>query len=218
MLKKILSKIKRHKSVAGIKGIYNDFFRSSGYSGFGYLDRTSDVRSPIVIKGKENVYIYERTNIYGNARILATRARFIMKRGSGAAEGLTVVTGNHESRVGMWHRDVTDDLKDSSSDKDIIVEEDVWLGTNVTLLMGSHIGRGAVVGAGTVVRSNVPPYAIVIGNPAKVIGFKFTPDEIVKHEEALYAAEERIPREKLEKNYQKYYLNRIKEISKYVKL
>ena len=67
-------------------------------------------------------------------------------------------------------------------------------------------------------RKNVPPYAIVIGNPAKVIGFKFSPEEIIIHEKALYPENERIPVEILEKNYNKYFINRYKEIKEFIKI
>lgn len=59
----------------------------------------------------------------------------------------------------------------------IIVEDDVWIGQRCLILSGVKIGQGAVVAAGAVVTKNVPAYAIVAGNPAKVIKYRF-PDEI----------------------------------------
>ncbi|KAI9888886.1 MAG: hypothetical protein M1814_006175 [Vezdaea aestivalis] len=53
--------------------------------------------------------------------------------------------------------------------REIVVEEDCWLGGNVTILGGVRIGRGATVGAGSVVTKDVPPFAVVVGNPARVI-------------------------------------------------
>jgi maltose O-acetyltransferase len=50
-----------------------------------------------------------------------------------------------------------------------VVEDDVWLGANVTVLPGRRIGTGSIVAAGAVVASDVPPYSVVAGNPAKVI-------------------------------------------------
>ena len=52
----------------------------------------------------------------------------------------------------------------------IVVEDDVWLGANVTVLRGVRIGCGAIVGANAVVTRDVPAYAIVGGVPAKLIG------------------------------------------------
>lgn len=59
------------------------------------------------------------------------------------------------------------------------IGNDVWLGQNVTLNRGVHIGDGAVVAAFSVVTKDVPPYCIVGGNPAKIIRLRF-PSEIVE--------------------------------------
>lgn len=80
-----------------------------------------------------------------------------------------------------------------------------------------HIGRHARIGAGCYVRNNVPPYAIVMGNPAKIVGFVATPQELVEFEKENYPEPERIPIEVLEKNYNKYFKDRIKEIKDFVK-
>ena len=64
----------------------------------------------------------------------------------------------------------------------------------------------------------IPPYSIVIGNPAKVVGFKFTIDEQILHEEIRYTLENRLPKEMLRKNYEKYFLSKINEIKSFTKL
>jgi maltose O-acetyltransferase len=51
-----------------------------------------------------------------------------------------------------------------------VVEDHAWVGERVLVLQGRRIGRGAIVGAGAVVTRDVPPYAIVGGNPARIIG------------------------------------------------
>jgi len=56
------------------------------------------------------------------------------------------------------------------------IDDDVWIGCNVVVLKGVTIGRAAVVGAGSVVTKDVPPYVIVAGNPARVIR-ELAPDE-----------------------------------------
>ena len=79
------------------------------------------------------------------------------------------------------------------------------------------IGRGARIGAEACVRNNVPPYAIVIGNPGKIIGFRMSPEEIIEFEEKKYPMEERLSKEVLQNNYEKYFLNRWKEIKEYTR-
>ncbi|WP_284738949.1 CatB-related O-acetyltransferase [Clostridium felsineum] len=54
----------------------------------------------------------------------------------------------------------------------IIIEDGVWIGMNSIILSGVTIGKGAVVGAGSVVSKNIPPYAVAVGNPAKIIKYR----------------------------------------------
>ncbi|WP_169313411.1 glycosyltransferase [Treponema primitia] len=63
--------------------------------------------------------------------------------------------------------------REALSKGDIIVNDDVWIGINATICSGVSIGQGAIVGAGSVVTKDVPPYAIVCGNPAKIIKYRF---------------------------------------------
>ena len=59
--------------------------------------------------------------------------------------------------------------------KPVTIEDDVWLGANVFVMPGVTIGKGAIVSAGSVVNKSVPSYAIVVGNPARVIGWRKQP-------------------------------------------
>lgn len=61
---------------------------------------------------------------------------------------------------------------------DTVVENDVWIGQNATILPGVHIGNGAIIGANSVVGSDVPPYTIVAGNPARFVRKRFD-DELI---------------------------------------
>jgi len=62
----------------------------------------------------------------------------------------------------------------------IVVEDDVWVGAGVSVLDGVTIGRGSVVGAGAVVTTDVPPYSVVGGVPARILKWRKSP-EAVKH-------------------------------------
>ena len=56
---------------------------------------------------------------------------------------------------------------------DTVIGNDVWIGQNATILPGVHIGDGAIIGANSVVASDIEPYSIVVGNPAKLIRYRF---------------------------------------------
>lgn len=173
---------------------------------YGLMANDAYLSPDTVLFSKKNLFMEENTSIPGGAMILNPRSRFIMKKGSFSSYNLCVCPGNHVVVKGVWKHDVTDAMKDElypdhRYDKDIIVEEDVWLGINVTLLNGAHIGRGCIVGAGCVVSGNTPPYSVVVGNPWRIVKFVFTPDEIIEHEKKLYPEEERLPLKILQENY-----------------
>jgi acetyltransferase-like isoleucine patch superfamily enzyme len=68
--------------------------------------------------------------------------------------------------------------KDTFSKGDVVIGNDVWVGYNATILSGVTIGDGAVIAACAVIVGDVPPYAIVSGVPASIIGYRFTPENI----------------------------------------
>lgn len=104
---------------------------------------------------------------------------------------VTIIGGDHRiTDVGRFIYDVLD--KHPEDDQDVHIEDDVWIGTNTTLLKGVTVGRGAVVAAGALVTKDVPPYAIVGGVPAKVLKYRFTPEQIQEHERQLYAEDKRL--------------------------
>ena len=63
---------------------------------------------------------------------------------------------------------------------DTVIENDVWIGQNSVILPGVHIGDGAIIGANSVVGSDVPPYTKVVGNPARAIQKRFD-DELISY-------------------------------------
>lgn len=67
--------------------------------------------------------------------------------------------------------------------KNIIIGNDVWIGVETIIMDGVKIGDGAVVGARAVVTKDVPPYAIVVGQPAKITRYRFNQDVIQRLEE-----------------------------------
>jgi acetyltransferase-like isoleucine patch superfamily enzyme len=63
---------------------------------------------------------------------------------------------------------------------DINIENDVWIGATSTIMSGVTIHNGAIVGAGSTVTKDVPPFAIVVGNPGKIIKLRFSEEQIDK--------------------------------------
>jgi acetyltransferase-like isoleucine patch superfamily enzyme len=63
---------------------------------------------------------------------------------------------------------------------EIVIGNDVWIGAYAVLLGGAKLGDGCVVGAGSVVKKEVPPYSVVIGNPAEIIRKRFSDDIITR--------------------------------------
>lgn len=104
----------------------------------------------------------------------------------------------------MFITDITEEIKPKGYDHDVVIEEDCWIGCNVTLLSGVTIGRGSTVAAGAVVSKSMPPYCICGGIPAKFIKFYWTIDQILEHEANLYSEEERYTRAQLEDIFAKY--------------
>lgn len=190
-------------------------------SRLGKITPSSVFKLPDACSCPEKIFLDENTSIYEGARFIISprgeNGKFVMKSHSYVAQGLTVITGSHARQVGM-HNLETAETHQYDVDKDVIVEEEVGIGVGVTLLAGVKVGRGATIGAGSVVMNNVPPYAVVMGNPGQVIGFVFTPEQIIEHEKALYPEEERLPLVKLEKNYQRYYVNHINDIAKFTNI
>ena len=207
------------KIYEGIAVLVDKYIVQSLYKkNLGYCGRNVTLRylkrlSPSVLS---RMYLGDNVLMKG-FDIISFSGKFIMKSNSCSAIGLTIITGNHKREKGNFL------VSDSFNHKlniecDVIVEEDVWIGANVTLLSGVTIGRGATIGACSVCVKSVPPYAIVMGNPAKVVGFNYRPNEIVEHEKVLYPEEERLSLDLLEKNYNKYFLKRIKEIKEFTRI
>lgn len=200
---KLYRRIKNNKYLRAFYIIYHRYF---GYrrSLFGYCDKSVIITPPVSMSRLSNIYLYENTNIGGNSVISAVNAKFIVKANCSIAYGLCVFTGNHANVVGKFCTEITEKNKPFGYDKDIIIENDVWIASNVTLLMGVTVGRGSIVAAGAVVNKDVPPYSIVGGVPAKVIGFRWNIDDILEHERIKYPKEQRLAKEYLESIFYKY--------------
>jgi len=143
------------------------------------------IASPNNIQGIENIEAGDHVHIGVGATIFTTRAKVKILGHFIAGPNLTIISGDHMSIVGRTMDTIIDSEKTSECDKDIIIEEDVWAGANVTILKGVRIGKGSIIAAGAVVTKDIPPYSVVAGIPARVIKQKWTDEQIAEHEKIL---------------------------------
>ena len=104
-------------------------------------------------------------------------------------------------RTKLWQLNVKRN-RDATTKGPIHIGHDVWIGCNAIILSGVAIGVGAVIGAGAVVTKDVPPYAIVTGNPARIVRYRFNPDQIAA---LLKSAWWELPDESLRKLEDNFY-------------
>ena len=105
--------------------------------------------------------------------------------GSGA---VFVMAGNQGHRSDWvstfpfyYQANIFKDAKDSYvKSGDIVIGHDVWIGSEAMILSGVQVGTGAIIASRAVVSKDVPPYAIVGGNPATILKYRFTPEVIEK--------------------------------------
>lgn len=137
--------------------------------------------APRAITIGDSSYIGKQVMIETNASIgrfvlIANRVALVGRRDHEfAAIGVPV-------RFGRWVGG--DDVEESVANEAVIVEDDVWIGFGAIVLSGARIGRGAIVAAGAVVTSDVAPYTIVGGIPAKPLGMRFQSAESIRTHES----------------------------------
>lgn len=124
------------------------------------LDKRFEVRHP------ENLKIGYKTVISGDLFINALGGVTIGKY-CHVAKGLTVYSHNHN-----WHSTEYIPYDEKNIMRPVTIGDCVWIGCNVTIAPGTHIGDGAIISAGAVVFGEVPSCAIVRGNPAEVVGYR----------------------------------------------
>ena len=208
LFKKLFCKVIGH-----CRSIFIDYESYQTVKSFAEFGKGAVINYPFLIKGTNNftpgikyIHIGDEVNLGSGTTIFATRAHVYIGKHSFSGSHLTIMTGDHPADIkGHFIADNRKvDLEKqgvdiTKYDQDVVIEEDVWMGCNVTILKGVHIGRGAIVAAGSVVTRSLPAYSICAGVPAKVLKFRWTIDEIMEHELMLYPEQERLSKEDLMK-------------------
>lgn len=101
---------------------------------------------------------------------------------------VTIITGSHKADViGKNMIEVSEQEKIESGiekyDKEVVIEDDVWIGANVLILKGVTIGRGSIIHSGQVIEKSIKPYTVYINEKIQIK--RFSEEEIVEHEKIL---------------------------------
>lgn len=202
MIRKLLGKVVLiHLAIQGVQDTFWTFFYKRRFASCGTNVRLKPCTSNF--KGYENIYIGNNVILSRYTTIYSTNANVYIGNNIISAPHLSIMSGNHSTNV-MGYLLFAEKKGSKADDQDVIIEDDVWFGINVTVLSGVHIGRGSVFAAGSVVNRSVPPYSIVGGVPAKVLKYRFTVDEIIEHEKHIYAPGSRLSRETIVAQRGKY--------------
>ncbi|MBI4575847.1 MAG: acyltransferase [Planctomycetes bacterium] len=114
---------------------------------------------PVIVAGPEALDIGEGTSIAPFVHVWA---------GGRVIIGSHCMIGAHAAITSLTHDYLQPEMHRTMVAKPVVIEDEVWIGSHAVILPGVTIGRGAVVGAGSVVTHDVPPYGIVVGIPARV--------------------------------------------------
>jgi acetyltransferase-like isoleucine patch superfamily enzyme len=152
---KIMWRSKNRHNGTKIINIFNPSIVTVGNMSYGPLE--------IYSWGVENEKL-----IIGNYVSIAEGVKFIL---SGIHNYKCFSTFPFKSKYKIGYEDI-------GSKGPIIIGDDVWIGLNALVLSGVTISKGAVVGAGSVISKDIPPFAIVTGNPAHIQKYRFTEDII----------------------------------------
>jgi maltose O-acetyltransferase len=138
------------------------FIISIGFKKFG---EKSIIYWPVKIHGKGEVSVGDYCSI--NA--------FVHIWGSGGVNiGDRVMIASHAVITSLTHDYLQESMRFSPViKKKVCIDDDVWIGSGAIIMPGVHVGKGAVIGAGSVVTKDVPSQAIVLGAPARIVKYRF---------------------------------------------
>lgn len=121
----------------------------------------------MVIANPQNVHVGDNVMLrYGLNIINSPKEHVWIGSGSVIAPNVTIVTNSHNRVAGKTFSEVAVSHENDKS-ADVVIEDNVWIGTNATILCGVRIGTGSIVAAGAVVTKDVLPNTTVAGVPAK---------------------------------------------------
>ena len=137
-----------------------------------------------IAEGAKNISIGKKTAIGPNCVFYATMAPLTIGKYVMISPNVTIVTGEHRTDIiGEYMRNIGEEDKLPENDAPVVIEDDVWIGSNVTIMKGVTIGRGSIIHAGAVITRSIKPYTVYISEKIKVS--RFTEEEIAQHEKMI---------------------------------
>lgn len=199
MFKTLIRKMVPSESLERFFSLYSMFFKNTHPKYYREHGRHTQLVGPIS-SCPQFVEMEDYTRLQAGTRIISSGGIVRIKKYTAVGADCTFVPGSHVPTVGLPQFLSITHINDHQST--ITLGEDVWVGTRCTFLEKAQVGRGAVIGACSLVNKAIPPYAVVVGAPARVIAVRFTKEQILKHEAILYPPEERMKPEELDELFE----------------
>jgi acetyltransferase-like isoleucine patch superfamily enzyme len=134
----------------------------------------------------ENISIGNNVYIGQECRFQAVKSKIIIGNHVMFGPNVSIHGGNHRTDIiGRYMIDIKLEEKLDENDQDVVIEDDVWIGAQSIILKGVTIGQGSIVGAGSVIYKNVPPYTIIVGSTPQKIKERWSQEQIKIHESNL---------------------------------
>jgi maltose O-acetyltransferase len=126
----------------------------------------------------DDVFIGERAIFHASERGIVIGSKVMF------GPSVVIMGGDHRFDViGEYMFSIRE--KRPEDDQLVVIEDDVWIGARAIILKGVRIGTGSVIGAGSIVTRDVPPYSVYTGSPSQRIRSRWKAEEIVRHKQTL---------------------------------
>jgi acetyltransferase-like isoleucine patch superfamily enzyme len=158
--------------------IYNVFSKSYSISLKSVIGKGTIIETDTVI----NAHCTIGQHVYIGKNCFLTKVE--IGNYSSIANNVSIGIGEHDLNKISTNSLFYDDVYNELTQKQCIIGHDVWIGVDSIILRDVVIGNGAVIGANSVVTKSIPPYAVAVGSPAKIIKYRFDDKKIKQIEQS----------------------------------
>lgn len=189
----------------GIYHIYFNYCYCTNPKNYRVVGKNVHLIPPLFLY-PDRIELESYTRLQTGVHIIASeKQKVVIKKYTVISAETLIIPGTHTPTVGIPQYLSYSRINDVNGT--LVIPEDVWVGARCIILHKAKIGRGCVVGAGSVVTKTYPPYSVIAGSPAKIIAVRFSLEQIIKHEESLYSIEERLDKSYLQSLFDNEYKN-----------